>query len=87
MAIRHELEALKNVAVKRFQIFDRIKPNMRTGDAASAWSARGICDADDDNADFGNVQDDACRKFIRNMNDMIINRISMRCLIGPRAVS
>ncbi|KAH3811686.1 uncharacterized protein LOC127833603 [Dreissena polymorpha] len=87
MAIRQELVALKNVAVKRFKIFDRIKPNMRTGDADSAWSVRGICDSDDDHEDYGNVEDDAHKKFIANINDIIINRISMRFAITPDSIS
>ncbi|XP_052214916.1 uncharacterized protein LOC127833604 isoform X2 [Dreissena polymorpha] len=86
MAILQELKKLNTVAVKRFQIFDRIPPKMRIGD--SAWSVRGICDADDDHEDFGNAQDNAYR-FITNIDDYarIINRISMRIVISPASIS
>ncbi|KAH3811754.1 hypothetical protein DPMN_140169 [Dreissena polymorpha] len=87
MAIRQELEALKNVAVKRFRIFDRIKSNLRTDDAASSWSVRGIRNAEDDHEDFGNVQDDAYRICIKNIKNGIMNRISMRMVICPASIS
>ncbi|XP_052214935.1 uncharacterized protein LOC127833615 [Dreissena polymorpha] len=85
MAILQELKKLNTVAVKRFQIFDRIPHIMRNGD--SAWSVRGICDADDDHEDFGNAQDYAYRQFITNINYKIINRISMRFVISPASIS
>ncbi|KAH3813850.1 hypothetical protein DPMN_142320 [Dreissena polymorpha] len=86
MAIRQELEALKNVSVKRFQIFERIRPNMQTGSAVSSWSVSGICDADDDHGDFGNVHEDTYRQFIEP-HILIIHRISMRFVISPASIS
>ncbi|KAH3811735.1 hypothetical protein DPMN_140150 [Dreissena polymorpha] len=86
MAIQQDLQKLKNVAVKRFRIYDRIAPNMRPGDADYAWSERGICDADDGHDDFRNVQDDVYRKFIRKIDEIIINRLSMGFLISPASI-
>ncbi|XP_052234522.1 uncharacterized protein LOC127847037 isoform X2 [Dreissena polymorpha] len=85
MTILQELETAQNVAMKRFRIYDRIRSNMLTGDADSAWSVRGSVGhgVDNDNVDIENVQDKTYIKFIRYINNDIINRISMRFLMIP----
>ncbi|KAH3805654.1 hypothetical protein DPMN_133959 [Dreissena polymorpha] len=84
IAIKQELDTLKNVAVKRFRILDRMrKTNTCYDDAMSAWSVRDIGGVDDDNPADDNVEDKPFRTFVRYMDSEIMNRISMRLLIIP----
>ncbi|KAH3811731.1 hypothetical protein DPMN_140146 [Dreissena polymorpha] len=83
MANRQELEALKNVAVKRFRIFNRIKPKSRTGDAASNWSVRGIRNAEDDHEDFRKLAEtlSACYQKLReNWNSAVHSDIRFQII-------
>ncbi|KAH3867876.1 hypothetical protein DPMN_031013 [Dreissena polymorpha] len=94
IAIQKELKTQKNVAVKRFQIFNRIHKTFRIQKtyweddiASSHWSVHDIGCADDYYQDDDIVKDDPYIKFISRMGNKIINRISMRLLITPASIS
>ncbi|XP_052267291.1 uncharacterized protein LOC127869057 isoform X2 [Dreissena polymorpha] len=88
IVVKKELEMLKNVEVKRFQILDRTRQTnvYDDDDTASDWSVRGIGGVHDDTED-DNVNDVAYKNFVRGMSNTIINRISMRLLITPSSNS
>ncbi|KAH3797111.1 hypothetical protein DPMN_150686 [Dreissena polymorpha] len=88
ISVQQELETLKNVAVKRFLLLNRICETEIYDDLdvlESAWSACGICcvDAHNHNHAHDNVAEKAYKCFMRNYDNEIINRISMRFLINP----
>ncbi|KAH3710720.1 hypothetical protein DPMN_070213 [Dreissena polymorpha] len=76
IVVQPELEML---AVKRFQILERKRQtdNYDNDDAASYLSVRGISGVLDDNPDDDNVEDDAYKRFLLEISNGIINRISM----------
>ncbi|KAH3798868.1 hypothetical protein DPMN_152471 [Dreissena polymorpha] len=92
IVVKKELEMRKNVAVKRFRIYDRICKTYRydhdhDDDATSHWSVRDMCGVHDDNPDDDTVKDEAYKRFVRAISNEIINRISMRLLITPSSNS
>ncbi|KAH3861073.1 hypothetical protein DPMN_024001 [Dreissena polymorpha] len=87
IAIQKELKTQKNVAVKRFQIFNRKHTTYWEDDIASSnWSVHDIGRVDDYYQDDDIVKDDPYIKFISRMGNEIINRISMRLLITPASI-
>ncbi|KAH3815361.1 hypothetical protein DPMN_143883 [Dreissena polymorpha] len=78
--IVQELQTLKNVAVNRFRILDRIGENKRRV-KDFCWSARSNGDIDHDKHNGDSVEDKLYTEFVRCLDDTITHRISMRLMI------
>ncbi|KAH3861004.1 hypothetical protein DPMN_023930 [Dreissena polymorpha] len=88
IAIQKELKTRKNVAVKRFQIFDRIRTiYWEDVITSSTWSVHDIGCVNDNYQDDDIVKDDPYIKFVSRMDNGTINRISMRLLITQASIS
>ncbi|XP_052229399.1 uncharacterized protein LOC127843705 isoform X3 [Dreissena polymorpha] len=76
---QQELAARKNVAVKRFRIYEW------PDSAGYAMSVRDIGDVDDAACDI--LEDDVYKKFAKYIDRYIINRISILIEISPGSIS
>ncbi|KAH3749868.1 hypothetical protein DPMN_184383 [Dreissena polymorpha] len=84
IAFNHEMGSLKQVAVKRFRIYDRTNHFIKWIDSEdSAWSERANKVVVGDDHDDASVDDDGYTFYIKSISPEIINRISMRFQIIP----
>ncbi|KAH3776094.1 hypothetical protein DPMN_177507 [Dreissena polymorpha] len=87
--IQQELRARKNIAVKRFRMYERIcKSNTYEGfyNAESSTYERDAGGVTDDDHDDHSVNDDAYESFSKWMTDRNVNRISIRLQICPDSI-